>query len=631
MNPDSAGLITIPARAFRTLPGTTDYKVATLRASVPVSRGAYVTAAFKIKITSPLSGVRVGYSNLGGNEDKYFAIANLKRCSSTVPCGQYYKYSIPFAMPCSLSDREATIKIFDGDNVVSSNAPGSIQYKKQFTVTLHDDTDDTTVTLKNRADAVSQLQKSSKLAELKYDLKKGHKYRFVLNNVYQNNVLQFGLPYDSINYNITCDSAQAKVESELDNDNDLKIIGQDYSFGFRYRNMTDLVGKVNWEWKVYKNNGGGKGFNATDGDEQIDTKSGRDTNVLKRDGSNTRTFSGIIDDINEGGEICASWLVTSADANTIVSPRRQPSIGCFYIGKRPAVQVYGGDIRSGLDVIGYPSRIEGQYYGSWGEYGVFSQKRAIRHFAAGGYWSTDTGRGNNNNNKFKLAFAHQRATPNSAGMFNESGSAGNTDTTTLVREYMKLSPVRQAISRDMTINATADAGTRKYMVVSNGKTVTVSGGEIGRGGSLVINNPEGTVRISGDIKYSDDFFGSASEVPQMVIIAKNIIIDEGVSRVDAWLIGSDTISTCGNAPSNTDYYFKGLTLDKCSKQLVINGPVVAGKVLLRRTAGGDGATAAERSRPAEKINYRGDAALWASQFNSNTIKTTYTSELPPRF
>jgi hypothetical protein len=154
---------------------------------------------------------------------------------------------------------------------------------------------------------------------------------------------------------------------------------------------------------------------------------------------------------------------------------------------------------------------------------------------------------------------------------------------------------------------------------------------------VVLNAPNANVRITSDIKYTDGTLSSASDIPQLVIIARNIVIDDSVERVDAWLlaIGQDTSATVKGGILNTcDSSIAEptkLTSKVCNKQLTVNGPVMANHLYLYRTAGsgvGD-----DSGTPAEVFNLRPDAYMWASNYAGlqSKARTVYEAELPPRF
>jgi uncharacterized protein YegL len=146
----------------------------------------------------------------------------------------------------------------------------------------------------------------------------------------------------------------------------------------------------------------------------------------------------------------------------------------------------------------------------------------------------------------------------------------------------------------------------------------------------VVLKVNGTVIIAGNQTYDSNNKGAKykdiSQLPQLVIIANKIIINNAVTNVDAWLIarGSDgTIQTCEDTSASS--------INKCTNKLTVNGPVMANHLNLLRTAGSG--TGAASNDPAEVFNLRADAYLWAA---AHTIaygraQTVYTSELPARF
>ena len=139
--------------------------------------------------------------------------------------------------------------------------------------------------------------------------------------------------------------------------------------------------------------------------------------------------------------------------------------------------------------------------------------------------------------------------------------------------------------------------------------------------------------IKGNIQYANNALSSVSDIPQVVIIARNIIISPDTTQVDAWLVttGKDaqgSINTCGAVMAGSP---SSLNAGICNKQLTVNGPVVTNKLYLYRTAGsGTGKSAGD---PAEVFNLRADAYIWASGYSPGTgrLPTVSTKELPPRF
>ena len=163
--------------------------------------------------------------------------------------------------------------------------------------------------------------------------------------------------------------------------------------------------------------------------------------------------------------------------------------------------------------------------------------------------------------------------------------------------------------------------------------LTINGGELMSGRTVIIKSTR-TVTITGNItKRAGDSYTTNSDVPQLVISANRIIIDASVTQVDAWLIAktgpTSYVSTCGSTSGGA----QGdpvITSDTCNQPLIINGPITANHLYLRRTSGSE---AGSRHVPAEVLNLRPDTYLWANATarKSQSISTMYTRELPPRF
>jgi len=161
--------------------------------------------------------------------------------------------------------------------------------------------------------------------------------------------------------------------------------------------------------------------------------------------------------------------------------------------------------------------------------------------------------------------------------------------------------------------------------------MTITGGDIAPGRTVIINSPSSTITIDGDIKYSTGALTNIGQIPQVIIIAANIRVkgvaeNTAVRQIDAWLIARDTINTCYDAGS-----IAALTINICKAPLTVNGPVMTSKLFLWRTGGsGDGAAAGD---PAEVFNLRPDAYLWTISQGSKSgrLETVYERELPPRF
>lgn len=141
------------------------------------------------------------------------------------------------------------------------------------------------------------------------------------------------------------------------------------------------------------------------------------------------------------------------------------------------------------------------------------------------------------------------------------------------------------------------------------------------------------------------------DLPQIIIFVDgNINISSEVDRIDAWLISTDTINTCSefkkgdeNNQRGTEAYVSRYNSGTdCSKQLTINGPIIAKNVIPNRSAGADPITYGvdgrvdgdARATSGEVFNLSADTYLWAyaqaGRYDSS-YSEAYTRELPPRY
>lgn len=304
-----------------------------------------------------------------------------------------------------------------------------------------------------------------------------------------------------------------------------------------------------------------------------------------------------LDSLAIGDRICYVTMVSAYDQNTSIDTFRYSQSVCVRIAKKPKVQVWGSDVRVGDtgdtgtgNIKTSNTRRNGKLYGSWVEYDMSASGSIVS--ASGAGLSGSDGRPLDASYN-ALTFAN---TPPEFGHF------GVMPRTTLAPEYNNM----DGIPSDVTL---------------------------GEGDIPAVVKTAGTVTITQDI-ISDDAteHTTIAGLPQHIIIAKNIIIQPEVTRVDAWLISQSEdgyISTCGAVGEMTNP-FAGLTASICDRQLRITGPVIAEHLFLRRTAGSG---RDDPGAPAEIINIRPDTYLWAysKSMEISPIKTMYVRELPPRF
>lgn len=162
---------------------------------------------------------------------------------------------------------------------------------------------------------------------------------------------------------------------------------------------------------------------------------------------------------------------------------------------------------------------------------------------------------------------------------------------------------------------------------------------------------EGDQTLTDDLLYDSASYHSIYELPQTIIFIENgnLKISGNVQRIDAWLIvRGGTIDTCAEfAPgTDSDQGTDSAPSSICSKQLAINGPIIAESLITHRGYGADPDPAvtgtksfthdtnSNRTAPAEIFNLRQDAFLWAyaqaGRYDSSYTEV-YSREMAPRY
>lgn len=360
--------------------------------------------------------------------------------------------------------------------------------------------------------------------------------------------------------------------------------------------------------------------------------------VVSTGGSSSSNLSSsfTVPDVRAGTKICFGFSVRpdrSDPSNASFNPDSRywqhsafsAAANCILVVKKPKVQVWGGDIEAGKTLTGAAagtSIVEtsqsvksGVMFGSWVEYGLLATG-GISGMGSGSALSG--GRpGANSCTIAQLTFANTRP-----GMKSCNGSYfGNYRYGVNMKNLTGYftNPTNNLTSSTFALNPSM-----KDIYTSTLPNINITGGTVGR--TVVLNAPNSNVTISGNINYTNGNVGSLTDIPQMVIIARNIYINANVSKIDSWLIAPEgKINTCIEGGERTP-----LTVFTCNSTLLINGPVMANQLYLRRTAGSN--PASESGDPAEIINLRSDAYLWMYSLSKgdNRIRNTYVVELPPR-
>lgn len=412
--------------------------------------------------------------------------------------------------------------------------------------------------------------------------------------------------------------------------------------------------KSNAEWQltqlVYKpsvtpsNRGGGddgndpcRYFTGSDSCTKID--GGIDSTAYTRNAGRDYDRNGNVGDLPVGSLVCFAMSVKPYSHAT--TDWRHSKLYCLIVSKSPKVTVMGGDLFVGRKVGTNAARTSdvvtsvtsvpdssgaNKYYGSWSEYGILASGLVNGMASGAGYASGSPSK--------ELCTVSLLTVANATASGCIASSLGGYKQTVAAPEVGVRFPINSTTAALPSAAVDIMGNNLSGLYTTSASAVTVKGGgQLPAKRWVVINAPSATVTINGDIQYTNASFGSVTDIPQVVIIARNIIIADNVTNVDAWLVASGAASegrlnTCGaGAVSETTALNAGL----CNQKLTVNGPVVANHLILRRTAGsGTGAAAGD---PAEVFNLRADAYIWASSYSPGTgrLPTVSTKELPPRF
>lgn len=369
-------------------------------------------------------------------------------------------------------------------------------------------------------------------------------------------------------------------------------------------------------------------------------------------------------DLPAGTQICVASAVYPANSGSDTNWKdkegnhkwRISDSKCYKIAKKPSLQAWGGNVyaggnlNTGLSVkkylIGYNysdsdsryivsssnlSEKEAYVFGSWGELGVIGSSIGDT-FGSGaelGYSGFNPlvpnqhpsdGAGNNANAPRDPGGGRSKTLLNSLKLFISSGKIVENNKSSVVGHL---------------INSAIGASEEQDIQYSNASNV--GGMEIGAK-QLYIVNGGSSVTINGNIIYDDNESESGykklEDLPKVVIYSRgNILIDCSVTRIDAVLIAEGEVVTCGKDGTSLDAIKSGINDRYNSEQLVVNGAIIAKKLIANRTYGA--ATGANSIVPAEIINFDPTLYLWGGRktagLDSEKLTITYQKELSPRY
>lgn len=340
-----------------------------------------------------------------------------------------------------------------------------------------------------------------------------------------------------------------------------------------------------------------------------------------------------------GDRVCFTMSVRPY-ASAAPSNQWKHSYQCTYIGVKPKVQVRGGDLSVGRAFSGVTSTTStirastslkpDGLYGSWSEYGAFAPSRIQTYATNAGLDGATSGAPTGQSDWSRLTFANS-GTPSSCGAAfgcwaTDMGRIPDVESVVTASGYTASSDSGAVIAGRI---ASACASSRRSVFEYTGTTpLELSVGNIGANCTIIVKTTRADIRLTQNITYQQAGYTSIAAIPQVVLLSnRNIMIDNNVTNIDAWLVAKETVDTCTSGGATRPQ----LTVSACNQPLVVNGPVMTKKLLLQRT-GGSG-TGRASGDPAETFNLRADAYLWAigQSSGSGRAPTVYQRDLSPRF
>ncbi len=306
-----------------------------------------------------------------------------------------------------------------------------------------------------------------------------------------------------------------------------------------------------------------------------------------------------------GTWICFFMSVSKPTDTSAAGVWAHSALICNVSGREPRIQVWGYDARVVSNINTSTTTQGTELQGSWGEYGILSNGTNTNMGSGSGLLNGSTTA--TQSGWSGLTFANTSG--GGLGLPQFGGYGG------------------------VTYPTTNETITETYLTRSEG-------GPIASGTRRVVQ--VGTLTITSDMIYDDDGplgtgYSSITQIPRVVFIADEIIIDASVRRIDPWLI-ANRITTCDDARDGSNNYFLqvsemqnyNLHSGMCNLSLKFNGPVISDSIYLMRTT----APTATDDNPAETFNLRSDAFLssMVGGGGEDPVATTdQITDVPPRF
>lgn len=564
------------------------------------------------------------------------------------PFRVYTDLDIPFGPDCSLTTPTAVkhFAITDADNVGQYSVqpqPFNVSilaftqstgvYRGPIRITPAGNVNGGAIDISGNGTVWQPIGSNQTGAGFDFTVQQGVVYRLRISRVYFNNTLQFRLPYDGAHYYIPCMQPRhiRAVTTMTPNpvENGQTITGTTTIVNSSANTTNSPVDFTRRVWADRNRNGV---YDA--GDTTLLGPQSGSTFVPPSPGDRpvVPDWTATADSATMGGRVCIALGISAAAPVVVDAPAI--SISCADIGKKPKIQVMGGDVtvggtfRNGAGVcpvqspapkglIGSLTTVGGTIASSFTQYGAFSLGQLTlfgANNAVPGYPFADSLSFGNTTN-FGYFYSAGRGTP----------ATGNPLQARCLDDPFAVYSSKANVNSASTSVDLATAGANLNLTASG--TIQIGTGSpaklIPAGKRIIVYAPNATtVEIRNDIAYADGPYGSIDQLPQVVVLTNgNIVVDAGVKRIDGIYAAKGDFTTCEVQPR----------LNTCTNALEVNGLIVAGgNVKPFRTAG---VTAADYLERAEVIRLRPDVLLnqITGPSSSGTIRTIDQREVPPRF
>lgn len=359
--------------------------------------------------------------------------------------------------------------------------------------------------------------------------------------------------------------------------------------------------------------------------------------------SGTITFR----DVDAGASVCIRSYVMPANSGsdtnlditkfngTAYSPDKAK---CFFVAKRPNMQVLGGSYYSGKKTetstaIKHMDDGTIKVFGSWGEQSVIGVGM-INGLASGSANSLTLG-SNTGFCQYRTLLTFNNIPCNGNSTEKGIGVATANDNRDALVDYWVADSIKGTdngvvyVNDDRNIVQTIAGKNVQYTNTQD--EIRVNGGTLTKGTTRIIKTSRNAT-IVGNIVYEDGY-GGVADIPKMIISADTITISCNVDRIDAILIAKNSINTCNDHISYGDKETGPANAAEQNRQLLVRGMVIANKLIPSRTHGAG--TKEKSGEPAETINYDSSTMLWAQYMagndDSGALTVTYQRELAPRY